>query len=301
MKLSFCLIAFNEAATLRANLDHLYPHAHEIIVCEGSIRLLRDVLGVGPRSNDGTLEILADYPDRQRKLRVIQRAWRDKDEMSAAYAELVTGDLLWHVDADEFYDDEVFAAVPREFEDPSLQALEMPMRIFWKSPRWILAERDGNDLWCRVPRALRVSPGMSVSHVPVRRIIRGVRENTGIRPPCDPRILNWHYGWNDDARVRMKMQIYSRRDAKTTRANWIENVWDRWTPDSPDHAFPAGVHPATAWQLWPRPFRGEHPRCVRALLPDLVASNSVASDSVASDSVASDSVASDSVASDSVA
>lgn len=275
MKISFCLIAFNEAGTLRANLEHLYPHAHEIIVCEGSIALLRDELGLAPRSDDGTLEILASFPDPQRKLHVIQRDWTDKNEMSAAYAERVTGDLLWHVDADEFYDDYAFDAVPREFSDPELLVLDMPMLIFWKSPRFILVDALGRERWCVVPRVLRVAPGMSVRHIPVRRVLGGAVEDRGRRIPHDEQLVNWHYGWNDDARVRMKMGIYSRRDRKTTRANWLAEVWDRWTPDAPDHAWPDGVHPASAHRLWPAPFRRSHPRCVRRILDRLDALHAV--------------------------
>lgn len=269
MRISFCLIAFNEIKTLRANLDHLYPHAHEIIVCEGSIALLRDSLGLPLRSNDGTCEMLADYPDPDRKLRVIQRPWRDKNEMSAAYSEFATGELIWHVDADEFFDEYSYQAIPREFDDPALNTLIVPHIVFWKSPAWVLAAADREVRWCRVPRVLRVSRGMSVRHIPVRRVIAGTVDEFGMREPRDPRINTWHYAWNDDARVRTKLTLYSTRDAKSTRPGWIEQVWDRWSPGASRDEFPEGVHPAKALRLWPQHYGGDHPECVKEILSSL--------------------------------
>ena len=269
MKISFCMIAYNEARTLRANLEHLYPYAHEIVVCEGSIAMLREQAGIGPRSDDGTVELLERFPDPEGKLRVIKRTWQDKNEMAAAYAEVVTGDLIWHVDADEFYDPYTLTAVPDEFRDPDLNTLEMPMFVFWKSPEFVLADDDGHDRWFRYARVLRRSPGMSVLHLPVRRLIHGHVDGTGRRGPHDGGIVGWHYAWTDDARVRLKMQLYARRDARSTRPDWTRTVWDRWTPDAPATDWPDGVHPSTLWRLWPRRFEGGHPECVGPLLAEL--------------------------------
>jgi hypothetical protein len=270
MRISFCLIAYNEAVTLAANLRSLYTTAHEIIICEGSIALLRKQLGLATRSDDGTCELLEAFPDPQRKLRIIQREWQDKNEMSAAYAQVATGDLIWHVDADEFYDDAALAGVPREFErDPALLTLDVPMYVFWKSPQWVLATADGDDRWFRYARVLRRTPGMSVRHIPVRRVIEGRVDESGRRGPLDDRIVAWHYAWNDDARVRTKMELYARRDSSTTRADWLQEVWDRWTHDSPPSDWPDGVHPSTQWRLWPRRYDGRHPRSVTGD-PDLL-------------------------------
>lgn len=266
MKISFCLIAYNEAITLRANLTHLYPYAHEIIVCEGSVAMLRQIAGVGRRSNDGTTELLASFPDPDRKLRVIQNTWKDKNEMAAAYAEIATGDIIWHVDADEFYDPYTLRAVPKEFEDPTLSTLQIPMYVFWKSPEFVLADDEGQQRWFRYARVLRRVEAMSILHLPIRRLIDGQMDEEGLRDPTDERITGWHYAWNDDARVRLKMKLYSQRDVGSTRPDWLTNVWDRWQPDSPPHQWPNGVHPSRLWQLWPQRFQGTHPECVGEIL-----------------------------------
>ncbi|MFQ5462049.1 MAG: hypothetical protein ACE5E5_05415 [Phycisphaerae bacterium] len=269
MKLSFCMIVFNEALTLRANLAHLYPYAHEIIVCEGSVQALRRTAGVGARSDDGTIKLLQEFPDPDRKLRILQRDWIDKNEMAAAYAECATGDLIWHVDADEFYDPHSLTAVPREFLDPQLTTLAVPMYVFWMSPDFVLADVDGEQRWFCYARVLRRADGMSATHLPIRRIIAGHVDEQGMRRPRDARITGWHYAWNDDARVRLKMQLYRRRDANSTRADWLDAVWDRWTPDAPAEAWPDGVHPSRLWRLWPRRYEGRHPECVHGLLDGL--------------------------------
>jgi hypothetical protein len=266
MKISFCMIVYNEALTLRENLRHLYPHAHEIIVCEGSIALLRETLGLPVRSDDGTCEILRDFPDPERKLRVIHCAWKDKNEMAAAYAQMATGDLVWHVDADEFYDEYSLRAIPHEFDDSTLGTLDVPMRVFWKSPSYVLATAEGDDQWFRYARVLRREAGMGVLHIPIRRIIDGRVDGAGRRGPRDSCISAWHYAWNDDARVRTKMHLYATRDRKTTREDWVSRVWDRWMPGS-DVDWPEGVHPSTQWRLWPREYAGPHPSAVKSLLP----------------------------------
>lgn len=266
MKLSFCSIIFNEALTLEAHLEHLYPHAHQLIVCEGSIALLREIAGAPLRSDDGTLDLLNEFYDPDGKLHVIQHDWQDKNQMAAAYARRCTGDLIWHVDADEFYDDHALAAIPAEFDDPQLLTLNVPMYVFWKSPDFVLADEQGNDRWFRYARVLRRTPGMDVQHLPVRRIFDGRIDDSGLRDPFDPRIAAYHYAWNDEARVRLKMRLYAQRDARTTRPDWIQNVWDRWSPDSANADWPDGLHPSTLWRLWPQQFTGPHPRCVADLL-----------------------------------
>ncbi|MFQ5489181.1 MAG: glycosyltransferase [Phycisphaerae bacterium] len=266
MKISFCSIVFNEAPTLRAHLEHLYPHAHQLIVCEGSIQLLRRVAGAPLRSDDGTLDLLHEFYDPDRKLHVIQRDWRDKNQMAVAYAELASGDLIWHVDADEFYDTHSLEAIPVEFDDPDLFTLNVPMYVFWKSPDFVLANEHGQDRWFRYARVLRRTPGMSVQHLPIRRLVNGRVDTLGMRDASDPRITAYHYAWNHDDRVRLKMQLYARRDGRTTRPDWLAQVWDRWTPDCPNADWPDGVHPSTLWRLWPRRFTGRHPHCVQGLL-----------------------------------
>ena len=110
---------------------------------------------------------------------------------------------------------------------------------------------------------------MSVQHMPVRRMIGGRVDEAGMRGPRDDRVTAWHYAWNIDERVRLKMRLYQARDAKTTRPAWLEAVWDTWQPGSPDEAWPDGVHPSTLWRLWPRPYTGDHPQAVRKLLERL--------------------------------
>ena len=256
----------NEATTLRANLAHLYPHAHEIVICEGSIAKLRDVCGVGARSDDGTLEIIESFPDPDHKITLLQQTWSDKNEMSAAYAEVASGDIIWHVDADEFYDENAFHAVREEFAHADLLTLDVPMYVFWKSPDYVLVDESGDDRWFRYARVLRRTPGMSVLHIPVRRVIGGLVDEAGRRGPSDPRVLAYHYAWNSDARVRMKMRLYEHIYAKTTRADWIDDIWCRWSPQSSRSDWPDGLHPSREWKLWAAPFTCKHPKSVGDLL-----------------------------------
>jgi len=108
-KVTFGIIVLNGEPFTRYCLRALYPFAHEIIVVEGAAPAAAKVATLDGHSTDGTLEILYRFKaeeDPQDKVQIITREgfWSEKDEQSQAYAKRATGDYLWQVDIDEFYD-----------------------------------------------------------------------------------------------------------------------------------------------------------------------------------------------------
>ena len=91
-------------------------------------------------STDSTLETLRDFKaaeDPDDKLVIVTREgfWSEKDEMSQAYAERATGDYLWQVDVDEFYQPADMAAVIAMLRaDPSITAVSFKTITFWGAP-----------------------------------------------------------------------------------------------------------------------------------------------------------------------
>jgi hypothetical protein len=90
---------------LRYQLDSIYPHAHEIIIVEGAYTRYRHASTPDGHSLDNTVTIIRNFPDPQNKIKLIQREgfWDDLCDMCNAFLPYVTGDVIWQVDADEFY------------------------------------------------------------------------------------------------------------------------------------------------------------------------------------------------------
>jgi hypothetical protein len=118
-KITFGLIVLNGEPFTRYNLRALYPFAHQIIVAEGASPKAAHVATPDGHSIDGTLDILRRFKaeeDPEDKIIIVTAEdeghpngfWPgEKDEQSQAYAKRATGDWLWQVDIDEFYQPQI--------------------------------------------------------------------------------------------------------------------------------------------------------------------------------------------------
>ncbi len=141
-RVSFGLIVLNGEPFIRYTLRALYPYAHEIIVVEGAAPAALNIATAGGHSRDSTLATLHNFKtneDPDGKLQIVTRDgfWSEKDEMSQAYAERASGDYLWQVDVDEFYQPADMEAVLGILaEDPSITAVSFDTITFWGAPSY---------------------------------------------------------------------------------------------------------------------------------------------------------------------
>ena len=71
--------------------------------------------------------------------------WSEKDEQSQAYAERASGDYLWQVDIDEFYQPEdVRVVLGMLRDDPGITAVSFDQITFWGGFDYVV---DGWYLW----------------------------------------------------------------------------------------------------------------------------------------------------------
>ncbi|MEW5938338.1 MAG: oligosaccharide flippase family protein, partial [Chloroflexota bacterium] len=117
-RVAFGMIVLNGEPFLKYNLRALYPFAHQIVVVEGASPQAADSATEDGHSLDNTLSIVRNFiekEDPERKVTLVTAEdeghpngfWPgDKDEQSQAYARRATGDWLWQVDVDEFYQPE---------------------------------------------------------------------------------------------------------------------------------------------------------------------------------------------------
>ena len=143
-RITFGIIVLNGEPFMRYTLRSLYPFAHEIIVVEGAVEAARGVASADGHSRDGTLATLRDFKaneDPDEKLIIVTRAgfFSEKDEMSQAYAQRATGDVLWQVDVDEFYQPADMRAVIEMLRaDESITAMSFPTLTFWGAPDYVV-------------------------------------------------------------------------------------------------------------------------------------------------------------------
>jgi hypothetical protein len=103
---SICVIALNEEANIGNVLRNFYDWecCKQIIIVEGAVDLYpdRNVRADGG-STDRTVDIISQFPDPQHKIVLVRGKWKDKMHQRSQYAQRVTGDYMWVVDADECY------------------------------------------------------------------------------------------------------------------------------------------------------------------------------------------------------
>ncbi|MBN1257230.1 MAG: glycosyltransferase family 2 protein [Planctomycetes bacterium] len=282
-RVSFGIIVLNGEPFTRYSLRALYPFAHEIIVVEGACRAAAGCATVDGHSTDATREVLARFQaeeDPENKVKLITAEdmghpdgfWPgEKDEQSRAYAQAASGDWLWQVDIDEFYQPGDLEKVCKLLADnPELTGASFPTLTFWGGfdacvDSWYL--RRGGQIFHRL---FRWGEGyIYVSH----------RPPTVLDPQGrDLRNLNWldadamsrqgiylyHYSLVFPKQVWEKCHYYS-------NAEWTKRAGaEEWYRDNfLNLQDPYHLHNVYTFPGWLEPFKGSHPPAISSLRQDL--------------------------------
>lgn len=275
-RITFGMIVLNGEPFLRYNLRALYPFAHEIIVVEGAVQKAAAIATADGRSTDSTLQTLYGFKeneDPENKLTIVTRDgfWSEKDEQSMAYASRATGDYLWQVDVDEFYQPADMQAVidmlsaVREITAVSFRQLSFWGGFDYLSDGWYLREFGSN----------------------VHRVFRWGEDYryASHRPPTvlDPqghnmRHMNWVEG-DEMARFGIYMVHYSLIFPKQVQeksryydsADWVQrDAMSEWAEETYfGLKRPFRVHNVYHYMSWLERFSGPHPPQIEALKADI--------------------------------
>lgn len=270
------MIVLNGEPFTRYTLRALYPYAHEIIVVEGAAPGATNIASADGHSLDGTLDSLRAFKadeDPQDKLIIVTRDgfWSEKDEMSQAYAERATGDYLWQVDVDEFYQPRDIEAVCKLLnEQPSVTALSFESVFFWAAPEfrvdsWYLRRGEAE-----FHRLFKWGAGYRyVTHRPPTVVDaqgRDLRRQHWIRAKdLSARGIHlYHYSLLLPKQVREKCEYYSRAEwAKRQHIKaWADEAY--FALRRPYHAHNVYEYPGCLYR-----FRGAHPPQVIQMWRDL--------------------------------
>jgi 4-hydroxy-2-oxoglutarate aldolase len=203
MRISFCLICYNEAYLIRQQLINLYPHAYEIIIVEGRSTELGDKF---PKTRDKTLQIIRDFPDPDNKIILITKdTWVGKDAMVAAYYNKATGDYVWHIDADEFYTPECIEGTRAYIDKTQTLNYSHHEYYYYRYYNVVVAKDGTKKFWNRPARIHKKKQGLVLIHRP--QIIRGSAPKD-IRPVPKEIGIRHHYSIMDLEKVAMKAQFY---------------------------------------------------------------------------------------------
>lgn len=275
-RISFGMIVLNGEPFTRYTLRALYPFAHEIIVVEGAAPGAATIASADGHSLDGTLECLRAFKareDPEDKLIIVTRDgfWSEKDEMSQAYAERATGDYLWQVDVDEFYQ-------PRDIEavcelligQPDITAVSFQSVFFWAAPEyrvdsWYL--RRGESEFHRL---FKWDDGYRyVTHRPptvVDAVGRDLRQQHWVRAQdmLARGIHLYHYALLLPKQVREKSEYYSRAEwaRRQGALEWADEAF--FALRRPYHAHNVYEYPGCLYR-----FTGAHPPQVVQMWRDL--------------------------------
>ena len=121
MNVSYAMNVLNGEPFIWYQLHSIYEFAHEIIIVEGAYDKFRHAAN-GFRSKDKTIEIIEQFPDPCKKIKLIKKNYfyDDRVGMCNEFMNQLTGDILWQIDVDEFYARTTHDYVKHLFESDDL-------------------------------------------------------------------------------------------------------------------------------------------------------------------------------------
>lgn len=275
IKISFGMIVVNGEPFIRYNLENLYPHAHEILVVEGAVEKFRHAATKDGHSIDNTVRIIREFPDPERKIKLIQRDgfWPEKDDMSNAYMACCTSDYIWQVDVDEFYKTEDIEKVRSFLTDhPDVTRIDLQTVNFWKGFKAVMQGASycfGADQFRRV---FRFRPGYRfLTHRPptvidaAGRVCGDTKVVSAEEMVQRFQIFVYHYSYVFTHGVETKADYYSRMgwgQGHEDGLAWAKGAWSQFSD-------PLRVHLIDFPPSWIVPFQGTHPDVIVRLMESL--------------------------------
>lgn len=233
MKITYGIIVVDGMPFIKHQLKLLYQNAHQIIICEGGDDTWNKINGYR-RSKDDTVEVIKSFPDPNGKIKLIQKNWKNKNEMCHEYSKHATGDIIWHIDVDEFVDPKHIPFIKQQYSNRQTQILSLPNFIFWGDTNTIVEANYGKEWitnWFAYERIFRRSPGKYIHHIPERGYYEPKTGRVLPAPTVGPNvfknagIFTYHFSYVLDSAVRDKIKYYNYRIPGCIKKDWYENVF----------------------------------------------------------------------------
>ena len=226
----------NGGKFIKYQLDSIYEHAHEIIIIEGAYKNFSFAVK-NFRSTDDTIEKIKSFKDPLDKIKLVikNKYYEDRKEMCNEFMHLLTGDVLWQIDVDEFYFYDTHKFVHDLFEKSNeLDQISFKFFNYYLNHNWIIEGYD--DKLLDVIRVNRIFKDMK--WIDQRPPTLGIN-NKEIIPrkkfTGNDLAKKGHYMHNAtmifDKQVEEKLIFYNKKWPSafyTSKSKWYEDSWDKF-------------------------------------------------------------------------
>lgn len=272
------MIVFNGDYVLDLLLKNAYEHFDQILIAEGPVKWFQN-LGY-TTSTDNTNKILDNFPDPDKKIKIIHGQFAEKDEQSNAYMQYLKDDIdyLWMHDSDEMYHEKDYKNIQEFLSSVNPTSISVCSYSFFGGlDRYIGGfERYPFNFY----RIFKTYPKCCyTSHRPPEIFMpegtKNVLEKNIIDGYSFERATNiqmHHYSYVWPSQVKSKIKYYDAKVAKgKLYPDYYESIWKKWVKeDSVDNKIKIelanqGVH---EWRYefrgpaFSEAFKGKHPQII---------------------------------------
>jgi hypothetical protein len=282
-RISFGIIVLNGNPFVPYTLSALYPFAHEILVVEGAAPSAVNIATKDGHSKDGTLEALCEFKenhDPENKIKIITAEseghpngfWPgEKDQQSQAYAKHATGDYLWQVDIDEFYQPQDMEKIIRMLQtDPEITHMSFKQITFWGGlDYWVDGPflQKGADIYNRL---FKWGSGYTYkTHRPPTVLNEQDQDvktlkSIGGNQLAKQGVYLYHYSLLLPKQVQEKCEYYGSAPwaARNKAQQWAVETYGKLKQ-------PFRVHNVYDHISWLERYTGNHPEIVKKMMQDL--------------------------------
>lgn len=245
MNFSFIMIVLNGMPFIKHSLSSIYDFADEIIVIEGPVEKLKNSFqSRNFLSNDGTTEFLDEFPDPDKKIKIIRGVFNDKVDMQNLALQHSNNEWIWLVDSDEVYKNEDLKYIKRVLNEfPDLIRIDFIPLNFWKGFNFIfesekfhlppyhykrIFKRQKNDYFT-THRPPTLESHINTEFVRMVNFIPGdFLLNEGI--------TIYHYSYVDLLQVKQKIDLYSEygwgKNWDVDLHEWFDKFYLKWNPSN---------------------------------------------------------------------
>lgn len=264
------MIVFNGDAFLKPVLDSVYPYASQIVINHGCTRYWQDKGYT--TSDDNTAKILAEYPDPENKLSVVNVNAEEKTGLCGAFMPLINEDTdyVWCLDSDEVFKPEHIEKTIEILKQENPASISFKSRTFFGPFSHYLT---GFEREVGFKRVLKYAKGCTYVTHRAPTLSSETGRHIGADEMWKHGVEMFHYSYVMPKQVSDKIGYYESAVISKGNCipNYFEEVWLQWQfwPEERErlekvnsgmHEF---VYPKARGECYTAVFDGEHPEVIK--------------------------------------
>lgn len=276
MKIAFGMIVFEGDYVLQECLEQIYPFATQILISEGPVEYWQRQGRT--TSLDNTNNIIDNFPDPEKKIKIVHGQFKEKDDQCKAYMQHIQDDIdyIWNLDSDEVFKTEDLKKIIKFLEDEKPTSVGIQSCSFYGGFNDYLTGFELNtDNFLRIfkytegatwlthrPPTIQYPPNLNIvrKHISSDDLMR----KTGIQM--------YHYSYVFPDQVHKKINYYKDSVSKQNCIDdYFNEIYLPWVNNSDDKRREIerkyiGVHefkPQVRGECYTKKFTGFHPESIQ--------------------------------------